>query len=75
MKNLNIRQVRQSLSNLERILAVEGEVIITRRGKAVARVLSMGRKQAMPSHRDLRMQMPRLRKGSERLIRVDREAR
>ena len=77
MKKLNIREARQSLSHLESILASEGEVVITRRGRVVARVLSVekkGKKKAMPSHKDLRMQMPRLRKGSERLVREDRDA-
>jgi prevent-host-death family protein len=75
MKKLNIREARQSLSQLEKILATEGEVTITRRGKVVARVLSVGKKKEMPSHKNLRMQMPRLRKGSERLIRADRDVK
>jgi antitoxin (DNA-binding transcriptional repressor) of toxin-antitoxin stability system len=75
MKKLNIREARQSLSQLDKLLAEKGEVTITRRGKAVARVISVGKKRPMPSHKDLRMEMPRLRKGSERLIREDRDAR
>ena len=75
MKKLNIREARQSLSQLEKILAAEGEVTITRRGKAVARILSVGKKRPMPSHKDLRMEMPRFRKGSERLIREDRDVK
>jgi antitoxin (DNA-binding transcriptional repressor) of toxin-antitoxin stability system len=57
------------------LLAAEGEVIITRRGEAIARLISMNRKVAIPSHSDLREKMPRLRKGSEILIRKDRDAR
>jgi antitoxin (DNA-binding transcriptional repressor) of toxin-antitoxin stability system len=75
MKELNIRQVRQSLSHLDRLLEAEGEVIITRRGKAVGRVVSVGKKRPMPSHRDLRMEMVRLRRKSERLIREERDAK
>jgi prevent-host-death family protein len=75
MKKLNIREARQSLSQLDKILTDEGEVTITRRGKAVARVISVEKNRPMPSHKDLRMEMPRLRKGSERLIREDRDAR
>ena len=75
MKELNIRQARQSLSHLDRLLAAEGEITITRRGKAVARVIAVGKKKPMPSHRDLRMEMPRLRRRSERLIREERDAR
>jgi antitoxin (DNA-binding transcriptional repressor) of toxin-antitoxin stability system len=73
MKKLNIRETRQSLSRIDQLLGAEGEVTITRRGKAVARVISVGKKRPIPSHKDLRMDMPRLRKGSEHLIREDRD--
>ena len=75
MKKLNIREARQSLSHLDRLLAVEGEVMITRRGEAIARVVEIAKKRLIPSHRDLRVRMPRLRKGSEKMIREDRDAR
>jgi len=75
MKKLNIREARQSLSHLDRLLAVEGEVMITRRGEAIARVVEIAKKRSIPSHRDLRVRMPRLRKGSEKMVREDRHAR
>ena len=75
MKKLTIREARQSLSHLERLLIAEGEVTITRRGEAIARVMPMTRKLAIPSHKDLRGKMPRLRKGSEVLVRQDRDGR
>jgi len=75
MKNLTIRQARQSLGNLDRLLAEESEVTITRRGDPIARVLPVVTKRTMPSHAALRRSMPRMRKGSERLIREDRDAR
>ncbi len=75
MMKLTIRDARRSLSHLDRLLAAEGEVTITRRGEAIARLISMNRKVAIPSHSDLREKMPRLRKGSEILIRKDRDAR
>jgi antitoxin (DNA-binding transcriptional repressor) of toxin-antitoxin stability system len=75
MKKLTIRQARQALGNLDRLLAEESEVTITRRGDPIARVLPAVTKRTMPSHAALRLSMPRMRKGSERLIREDREAR
>ena len=75
MKKLTIREARQSLSHLDRLLDVEGEVMITRRGHAIARVVQVGGKRPIPSHRDLRERMPRLRKGSEKIVREDRDAR
>jgi len=75
MKKLSIREMRQSLSHLDRLLASEGEVTITRRGEPIAQVVPVGKKRPIPSHRDLREGMPRMRKGSEEIVREDRDAR
>jgi antitoxin (DNA-binding transcriptional repressor) of toxin-antitoxin stability system len=76
MKKLTIRQARQALSHLDQLLAAEGEVMITRRGEAIARLVQINnKKRQIPSHHDLRDSMPRMRRGSEELIREDRNAR
>jgi antitoxin (DNA-binding transcriptional repressor) of toxin-antitoxin stability system len=75
MRKLTIREARQALSHLDRLLAVEGEVTITRRGEAIARVVGLGKRRPIPSHEGLRKKMPRMRTGSEKLIRTDRDAR
>lgn len=75
MKNLTIREARQALSHLDDILKTEGEVTITKRGKAVARVSQLGKQMPIPSHRNLREKMMRMKKGSDKLIREDRDAR
>jgi antitoxin (DNA-binding transcriptional repressor) of toxin-antitoxin stability system len=75
MKKLSIREARQSLSHLDRLLAVEEEVMITRRGDPIARVVQVGRKRPIPSHRDLREGMQRMHKGSETILRKDRDER
>jgi antitoxin (DNA-binding transcriptional repressor) of toxin-antitoxin stability system len=75
MKKLNIREARLSLGNLDVLLAQEGELTITRRGEDIARVMPIGRKRPMPSHAGLRRNMPRMRKGSEQLVREDRDGR
>ena len=72
MKKLSIREARQSLSHLDRLLAVEEEVMITRRGDPIAKVVQVGRRRPIPSHRDLRDGMKRMHKGSETLLRKDR---
>lgn len=74
MKSITVRETRQGLSRLEELLA-EGEVTITRRGKPVARLLPVGGSRPIPSHVELRESMPRLGRGSERLQRVERDAR
>ena len=75
MKKLSVRETRQSLSSLEHLLADEEEVTITRRGEAIARLVKVGRKKPIPSHRDLRERMPRMRKASERITREERDSR
>jgi antitoxin (DNA-binding transcriptional repressor) of toxin-antitoxin stability system len=75
VKKLTIREARQALSHLDRLLAAEGEVTITRRGEAIARLIQLGNKKPIPAHRDLRDKMPRMRKGSEKLLREERDAR
>jgi antitoxin (DNA-binding transcriptional repressor) of toxin-antitoxin stability system len=75
MKKLSIRETRQALSKLDRLLEVEGEVMITRRGEAIARVIQISRRRLIPSHSDLRAKMSRMQKGSEKIIREDRNAR
>jgi prevent-host-death family protein len=39
MRTVSVREARQALSHLERLLIEEDEVIITRRGKPVARLV------------------------------------
>jgi antitoxin (DNA-binding transcriptional repressor) of toxin-antitoxin stability system len=75
MKKLTIRETRQSLSHLDRLLAAEGEMMITRRGEAIARLTQINNKRPIPSHRDLRKRMPLMRKGSEKVVREDRDLR
>lgn len=75
MKNLTIREARQALSRLDRILEAEGEVTITKRGKAVARLIQLGKRKPIPSHDNLRAKMMRMRQGSDKLVREDRDAR
>lgn len=75
MKRITIREARQALSRLDQILELEGEVTITKRGKAVARLVHLGKNVAIPSHSDLRSKMKRMKDDSAKLIRLDRDAR
>jgi len=75
MKKLSIREARQSLTHLDALLKIEGEVLITRHGRVIARVQSAEPSRKMPSHADLRGMMPPLRIPSEELLREDRDAR
>jgi antitoxin (DNA-binding transcriptional repressor) of toxin-antitoxin stability system len=75
MRSISVREMRAALPNLEQLLAVEGEILITRSGKPVARVLPTVRQQGIPSRSELRRRMRRVEVGSEVLIREDRDAR
>lgn len=74
MRTLSIREMRGALGKLDEILVEEREIIVARRGRAIARVLPIHPVREMPSHADLRAQMPRLSSSAE-LIREDRDAR
>lgn len=75
MKQLNIREMRANLTCLDELLAREGEILITRHGKPIARLVTVRTEQKLPSHAALRARMPRLKMGSEALVRADRDAR
>ncbi len=78
MRSLTMREVRAALARLEPLLAREGEVVVTRHGRPVAKLVPVrpaGRKKRMPSHAGLRTAMPRLKTGSESLVRADRDGR
>jgi prevent-host-death family protein len=75
MRSVSVREMRVALPRLEELLAEEGEILITRNGKPVARVLPTVSEQGIPSRSELRRRMRRVKVGSEVLIREDRDAR
>ena len=75
MQQLSIREMRSSLGQLDHLLEDAGELIITRHGKAIARILPVCRQKKRPSHSDLRRSMPYLSTPSTDLIRRDRDER
>jgi len=75
MKTLSIREVREQLPEIERIVAENGEILVTRRGRPIARILALGRRPGLPSRRSLREQMTPSAVSSAELIRADRDER
>jgi prevent-host-death family protein len=75
MITLTIREMRAALTHLDKILATEGEVLVTKRGRPLARLVPVRPAGSMPSHADLRARMPRLTVPSEVLVRQDRDGR
>ncbi len=55
MRKLSVREIRASLPQLERDAPeLEGEVVITRNGEPIARLLPAVRKDGIPSHAEFR---------------------
>lgn len=75
MRTVSVRDIRAMLPSLEEVVAREGEVVVTRRGKAIARVLPVAPVRKMPTLATLRSSMPHLERSSTELIRADREGR
>jgi prevent-host-death family protein len=75
VRSINVRELQAALPRLEQLLTEEGEVVITRNGKPVARVLPTAAEGRIPSRAELRRKMRRVEVGSEVLIREDRDAR
>jgi len=75
MITLSIREMRAALTRLDEILAREGEILVTRHGRAIARLVPVRPAASMPSHANLRVRMPRLTVPSEVVVRQDRDER
>ena len=75
MRSLSIREVRAALGNIEEIIQKEGELLITRHGKPVARIVPVERARRLPSCKALRDSMPLMKTTSAELIRAERDER
>ena len=74
MRTMSIRELRDSLSSIGEIVDRDGEVVLTRHGRPLAKVVSLRPSRSAPSHADLRAGMPYLPVPSEQLVRADRDA-
>ena len=75
MQTLSIREMRGALTRLDELLRHRHEVLITRRGKAIARLLPMDAPRRAPSRRLLREMTSTMAVASEELVREDRDGR
>ncbi len=75
MQQLSVRQMRESIGKLDRLVDEAGEIIVTRNGKAIARILPIKGSRQRPSHAELRQSLPRSNMSSATLIRADRDER
>ena len=75
MQQLSVREMRESIGKLDRLVDEAGEIIVTRNGKAIARILPVRGSRQRPSHTKLRQSLPESRTSSTALIRSDRDER
>jgi prevent-host-death family protein len=74
MRTLSIREVREHLTSIDELVAKEGEIVLTRHGRPIARIVPMSGPRQLPSRRALRAKTPRLT-PSETHVRADRDER
>lgn len=74
MKAMSIREMRSELGNLDQLIEAQGEIIVTKRGRPIARLLPMQGTRVMPDHAGLRARMAEL-SPSVSLLREDRDER
>ncbi len=75
LMELSIREARNALGHLDEYLSKNGEIIITRHGKAIARILPLREQMTRPSHDDLKQKIGKFSIASVDLIRADRDER
>ncbi len=77
MGEIDIRELQHLLARLEEELNKGGELVLTRKGRPVARIVPIHRQSARhaTSHADLRARMPKSGQASVKLVREDRNAR
>ena len=75
MRRMSIREMRAALGRLDELTREAGEILVTRHGEPVARVLPVRPRREMPSHAELRASMPPMAVPSEVRVREDRDAR
>ena len=73
-KTLSIREARASLGRLEELVSEAGELLITRHGKPIARVVPVETRRRIPPRTELRRSLPELTSSAE-LVREDRDGR
>lgn len=75
MKELTIREAREGLSHPERMFADADEILVTRRGKPVARILPVTPQRRLGALRDFLLLQPLQPVTSETLLDEEREER
>lgn len=75
MKTLTIREFRANIGHLNQLVEQSGEMIITRHGEPILRLLPIHAKFERPDHNELRKKMAFLTIPSSQYIKEDRDDR
>jgi len=75
MHELSVREIRSAIGKLDKLVGERGELIVTRHGKPIARILPICHATSRPSHADLRKRMALLKNSSASLISEERDER
>jgi antitoxin (DNA-binding transcriptional repressor) of toxin-antitoxin stability system len=75
MQTLSIREVRGALGHLDKLLSTTNEIIVTKHGEAIARIIPMKEKHIRPTHEELHSLTKKLVVPSEKLLRDERDER
>jgi antitoxin (DNA-binding transcriptional repressor) of toxin-antitoxin stability system len=76
-KSLSVRAARVQLTRIDELLEQEREIIITRRGKPIARLVAvdLAQRRKVPSHAQLRAKIKHLERATQDLVREERDER
>ncbi len=75
MQTLSVREMRNKIGELDKLLAQEKEIIVTRHNIPLARILPLKGKKKRPDHKALRDSLPSQDIASDILQRMDRDER
>ncbi|MBM3570242.1 MAG: prevent-host-death protein [Alphaproteobacteria bacterium] len=72
---MSIRETRAAMGRIDRVLAEAGEIMVTRHGKVLARMVPATPVGPRPSHDRLRRSLPKLGVRVAALLRAERDRR
>ena len=75
MNEVSVREMRALLAGIEERLRAEGEIVLTRRGRPIARILPLENENRRPSHARLRARLGRRLAPSAEILRAERDER
>lgn len=73
MREMTVRELREALSSIESLVEREQEIILTKHGHPLVKLVPLRGRVPVPSHADLRAAMRHMTVPSEKLLREERD--